>query len=398
MLGWRSPQMRAFREEVRAFCDANLPDDLRRRVLANQHLDKQDYLRWQKILHGKGWIAGHWPKIHGGQDWSPLRRYIFEEETAKAGAPWLVPFGVAYIGPVLIKFGSAAQQRAYLPSILTSDIWWAQGYSEPTAGSDLAGLRTRAERRGDRYILNGHKIWTTMAQWADMMFCLARTQTEGRPQDAISFLLVDMHAKGVTVRPIVTLEQCHHVNEVFLEDVEVPVENLVGTEGKGWSCAKFLLANERMLAAEVGKTKRLLRRLRAVASSTKDDGRPLDAEPTFARKLARAEVDLRALEAVCLVQLDQVEAGAMPGVEASILKIRGSEVLQIVTQLMIETLQRVGLPYQVEALDPSWNGVEIGGQGSAGMVREYLLDRAATIYGGSNEIQRNIIAKAALGL
>jgi len=390
------PVLATFRTQVREFVQAQLPADLRRKVLLGLDLGKDDYVRWQKILQRQGWVVGHWPRHFGGCDWSPVQRYIFEDETTRAGAPWLTPFGVNYVGPVLCHFGSAAQQREHLPGILSSDVWWCQGYSEPDAGSDLVAMSTRAERVGDHYRVNGRKIWTTMAQWADMMFCLARTGREGRPQEGVSFLLVDMHAPGVTVRPIVTLEHCHHLNEVLLEDVEVPAANLVGEEGKGWTYAKFLLSNERVLVAEMGRIRRMLTQARQLAGQIREGGVGLLEVPGFADALARCEIDARALDALCLAQLGAQQAGAEPGAEASMLKIRGSELQQAISRLTVDALARRGLPYSSGTVLAGDGEAAAVPEGSSGMLREYLFLRAATIYGGSNEIQRNILAKAVL--
>jgi alkylation response protein AidB-like acyl-CoA dehydrogenase len=397
MTSLEDPALLSFREEVRTFCATSLPGDIRRKVELGLTLEKDDYVRWQKILHRRGWIVGHWPKEHGGCDWTPLQRHIFEEETTQSGAPWLTPFGVNYVGPIIYTFGNEAQRRKYLPGILSTDTWWCQGYSEPDAGSDLASVSMTARRDGDCYRLNGRKIWTTMAQWADMMFCLARTSREDRPQKGISFLLVNMKAPGVTVRPIVTLDECHHLNEVLFEDVEVPLSDLIGEEGKGWTYAKFLLANERVLVAEVGKIKRMLRGLREFARLMSEGGRSLLDDDTFAGRMARCEIDLRVLEALCMKQLGEAE-GAEPGVEASILKIRGSELQQAVAQLSLDAIARRGLPFSTDALAGDAQEEASVPEGTSGIVREYLFQRATTIYGGSNEIQRNIIAKAGLDL
>jgi len=388
----------SFRDEVREFVATELPPDIHRKVMLGQHLEKDDYVRWQKILHRRGWIVGHWPKQYGGCDWTPLQRHVFEEETTRGGAPWLTPFGVNYVGPIIYTFGSEAQKEKFLPGILTTDTWWCQGYSEPDAGSDLASLTTRAERVGDVYRVNGRKIWTTMAHWADMMFCLVRTNRDARPQQGISFLLIDMKSPGVTVRPIMTLDMCHHLNEVLLEDVEVPVANLIGEEGKGWTYAKFLLSNERVLVAEVGKIKRMIAQLRGFARGIDEGGRSLMEDADFANALTRCEIDLRALEALCVEQLSAESTEAAPGAEASMLKIRGSELQQAVAQLSLEALARRGLPFATAALFGDMDEPAMVPEGASGIVREYLFQRATPIYGGSNEIQRNILAKAVLDL
>ncbi|GJD52209.1 Putative acyl-CoA dehydrogenase FadE17 [Methylobacterium crusticola] len=387
-----SEDLRRFRDEVAAFCRAALPADIRRKVALNLTLAREDHARWQKILHARGWMGGHWPAAHGGRDWRPLQRWLFEQALAEEGAPWLIPMGVAYVGPVLYTFGSEAQKARFLPPILSADHFWAQGYSEPNAGSDLAGLTTRAVRRGDAYVLNGQKTWTTYAHWADWMFCLARTGAGGRPQDGVSFLLVDMRAPGVTVRPIPTMDGKHHVNEVFFDDVRVPAENLVGEEGRAWAYAKFLLVQERLISAETGRARHLLARLREAAGAVMEGGAPLARHDAFARRLAEVEIDIRALEAVCLRLLGRT-AGAVPtGVEANLLKIRGTEIAQAITELMVRAMARRGLPFDPAAFAPE------GTADAVGMAGEFLHLRAATIYGGSNEIQRGIIAKQGLGL
>ena len=393
-----TPNDDAFRREVRAFIKSDLPADLRDRVLQGKPLEREDYVRWQKILHRRGWIAGHWPKEHGGCDWTPLQRWIFEEETTQAGAPWVIPFGINYVGPVIYTFGNEQQKRQHLPGILTSDVFWCQGYSEPGAGSDLANLQTRARRDGDHYVVNGGKIWTSYSHMADWVFALVRTAEGGKAQEGISFLLIDLRTPGITIRPIVSIDLCHHLNQVFFDDVRVPAANLVGEENRGWTYAKFLLSNERVLIAEVGKLKRLFAQLRLMASVTYESGEPLLNNRDFAQKAVDISIGIRVLEAMCMRQLGAGTADAPPGPEASVLKIRGSELMQAITHLMVDVQGRRGLPYQTEALAPNWNGEEVGAPSAPGMMREFLYGRAATIYGGSNEIQRNIIAKAALGL
>src|SRR6185436_6250791 len=290
----------AFRTEVREFIRSHLPGDLSRKVLEHKRLGKEDYVRWQKILFEKGWIAAGWPVEHGGTGWSAIQRFIFEDESAAAGAPRLSPFGLHMVGPVIIASGSEAQKKRYLPRILSSEDWWCQGYSEPGSGSDLASLKTRAERKGDKYLVNGQKTWNTHGQWADMCFCLVRTSSEGKKQDGISFLLIDMHSPGITVRPIITLDGEHEVNEIWFENVEVPVQNLVGEENRGWTCAKFLLSHERTGIAGVGASKRELQYLKHIAMEEREGGRPLMDDPLFRDRVARVEIDLMALEITCL--------------------------------------------------------------------------------------------------
>ena len=270
-----APEEAAFRTEVREFVRSKLPLELRHKVVAGEALGKADYLAWHRILHERGWIAPNWPRAFGGCEWSAVRQHIFEEECALAGAPGILPFGIRMVGPVIMKFGSAAQQQRFLPRILSGEDWWCQGYSEPGAGSDLASLRTRAERRGEHYLVNGQKTWTTLAQHADWIFCLVRTATEGRPQEGISFLLIDMQAKGVSVRPIIMLDGEHEINEVWFEDVEVPIANRVGEENKGWTYAKYLLGHERTGNAGVGYCRRWLAELKALARRQPgNEGRP----------------------------------------------------------------------------------------------------------------------------
>ena len=387
-----------FRSEVRAFCQSNLSPALRAKVLANQHLDKADYIGWQKILAGKGWFTGHWPKEYGGLDWNPLQRWIFENEIYQYGSPWLIPFGVSYVAPVLYTFGTEAQRQRFLPAIRSSDCWWAQGFSEAGAGSDLAGVLTRAVRDGDHWIVTGTKLWTTMAQWADMMFAIVRTAPSERPQEGLSFVVIDMNAPGVTVRPIRTIDECHHVNEVILDDVRIPADNLIGDPGRGWTYSKFLLGNERLLAADVGRSMRRLDDLRAMTLDVRNGGRPLADDPVWRRRIAAVEVRLMALESLALSLLAEQQSGIDPGARASSLKLLASESIQDIDGARIDAVGSAGLSDQTEALDAAWAGAAAGPLHAAGEMREYLHGRVATIYGGSSEIQRNIIAKAVLRL
>src|SRR5437868_1118917 len=277
----------AFRDEVRAFLESSIPAETRRAVLEGLEVSRDDTVRWQQILHRRGWGGPNWPREFGGTGWDPVRQYIFEEESAAAGAPRLLPFGLKMVGPVIMRFGNAAQQKRFLPRILSGEDWWAQGYSEPGSGSDLASLKTRAERKGDRYLVNGQKTWITLAQFADWIFVLVRTDPGAKQQAGISFLLVDMKSKGVTVRPITLLDGSHEVNEVWFEDVEVPAENLVGEENHGWTYAKFLLGHERTNIAGVGASKRELARLKRIASEERRNGRPLIEDPHFATRVAQ---------------------------------------------------------------------------------------------------------------
>jgi len=386
----------AFRNEVREFFASAVPAGIRERMERGLHLSKEDYVRWQKILYERGWIAPHWPEEYGGCGWDPAKLTIFHTEMGLAGAPRPIPFGLNMVGPVIYSFGTDEQKAKHLPPILKSDVWWAQGYSEPGAGSDLAALKMTARREGEDYILNGTKIWTTLAHWADWIFVLARTSKEEKPQQGISFLLVDMATPGISVDPIITIDGFHHVNQVTFEDVRVPVGNRIGEEGKGWACAKFLLAHEREAIADVGSKKRMLARIRQLARETEADGRPLIEDDSFAERLAALDMQVRALEYTELRYLDARTRNEERGIEPSVLKIRGTELQQALSELMVEALGHYALPYPEGFADPGRNEPDIGPPAAAGEVANMLYGRAATIYGGSNEIQRNIMAKLLL--
>ena len=387
----------AFRDEARAFVTARLPPAIRRKVLEGRTLKKNDYVAWQKILHERGWIAPHWPVEHGGAGWSAFQQYIFEEETALAGAPPVIAFGVHMVGPVLIAYGSEAQKKRYLPRILASDDWWCQGFSEPNSGSDLASLRTRARRDGDAYVLNGQKTWTTYAQYADMMFCLVRTADTGKKQEGISFMLVDMTSPGVTVRPIATLDGRREVNEVFLDDVRVPVENRVGEENHGWTYAKYLLGYERTNIAGVARSKQQLRRLKAIAAAETSDGRPLLDDRRFREKIAAVEIELMALEITNLRVLADGRPRGELGHAPSLLKIKGTEIQQSITELLLEAAGPYALPFVPEALEEGSNVAPVGPDHATPLASHYFNWRKVSIFGGSNEIQKNVVAKMILG-
>ena len=390
-----SPEEESFRAEVRAFiaeAKPKLPKALGVPETATRQ--KEDYLVWHKLLYKKGWIAPHWPKKYGGTGWSVTQRYIFNEECAAAEMPVVVPFGLNMLGPVLIAFGRDEQKAKYLPRILAGEDWWCQGYSEPGSGSDLASLRMRAVRDGDHYIVNGQKTWTTLAQYADWIFCLVRTNTEVKQQEGISFLLIDMKSPGVTVKPIIVLDGAHEVNEVFFDNVKVPVENRVGEENKGWTYAKFLLVNERTGIAGVARSKKGIERLKEFARAQLIDGTPLMDDDAFLRKVADLEIELAALEFTELRTLSAEAKGEMAGPESSILKIRGSEIQQRITELAEEAVGYYAFPNERALGANEYLGPDYA-LGSAG---RYFNMRKASIYGGSNEIQRNIIAKAILGL
>ncbi len=386
----------AFRDEVRAYLDANLPADLQHKVLNHKRMTKDDFVRWHKILAEKGWVATGWPEQYGGTGWSATQRHIFEEECARAGTPRIMPFGVMMVAPVIMAFGNQAQKDYYLPRILNCDDWWCQGYSEPGSGSDLASLKTRAERVGDEYIVNGQKTWTTLAQHADMIFCLVRTDTTVRKQEGISFLLIDMKTPGITVRPIIMLDEDHEVNEVFFDNVKVPVQNLIGEENKGWTYAKYLLGHERTNIAAVGYAKRELEFLKRVATEHKKNGKPLLDDPVYASKVASLEIELMALEITVLRVISQ-DSGR-PGPEASLLKIKGTEIQQRLTELMVDALGPYSLPFDVAFMEGETEHSVMGDDDAAPLASYYFNYRKTSIYGGSNEIQKNIITQMILGL
>ena len=391
----------AFRQEVRELIAEKLPDDIRQRARHGwNYLPPEDHVTWQKVLHERGWIAANWPVEYGGTGWSAMQKFIFEEECARASCPRLQPFGLTMVGPVIYTYGSQAQKDYYLPRILASEDWWCQGYSEPGSGSDLASLQTRALADGDDYVVNGRKIWTSGAHRANMMFCLVRTDADAaKPQQGISFLLIDMTSPGITVKPIVAMDGSSNLNEVFLDDVRVPRKNRIGEENKGWTYAKYLLGNERTGIAGIGRSKMRLQKLKDMARAERSDtGGVLIDDSAFARRLAEVEVELLALEHTNLRNLADAAAGRAPGPEASILKIKGTEVEQCLNEMMVESLGYYGMPFDIDLLNPDWNEPPIGPDYATGVVPEHLIKRAASIYGGTNEIQKNIIAKAVLGL
>ena len=392
-----SPEDLAFQSEVRAFIAENYPASLRGKQDEGDELAKQDFLSWHRVLAKKGWVAPAWPLEYGGTGWTATQKYIWSEETARADCVRLMPFGLSMVGPVIYTFGTPEQKARFLPGILSGDDWWCQGYSEPGAGSDLASLRTKAVREGDEYVVNGQKTWTTMAQHADWGFFLVRTNPDAKQQEGISFLLVDMKSPGITVRPIITLGGEHEVNEVWLEDVRVPVENRVFEENKGWTCAKFLLAHERTGIAGVAASKRGIEKVKSIARAELDGDKPLIANPFFRRKVAELEMDLTALEYTELRSLAGESAGKGPGPESSLLKIKGSEIQQRLTELSLEAVGHYGAPY-FRGFGEGDNEHPIGPDYAHRAAPTYFNVRKTTIYGGSNEIQRNIIAKMVLGL
>ncbi len=388
----------AFRTEVREFIRAELPGDIKSKVERGQTLEKDDYVRWQKILFRRGWIAPSWPLEYGGTDWTPLQRHLFEEELAAASTPRIMPFGLAMVAPVIMAFGDAAQKKHYLPRILSSEDWWCQGYSEPGAGSDLASLTTKAVADGEDYIVSGTKTWTTLAQYADMIFCLVRTSGEGKPQAGITFLLIDMTSPGVTVRSIRTLDGGVEINDVFLDEVRVPQANRIGEENKGWTYAKFLLSHERTGIAAIGRSKKELSQLKSIAAAEAAGAGSLAEDGRFTDKMADLEIDILALESLVLRIVADETAGRTPGAEASILKIKGTEIQQRLSELALEAIGYYANPYIAEARQAGWNEAPIGPEHATNVAPHYFNWRKASIYGGTNEIQKNIIAKMVLGL
>ncbi len=362
-------------------------------------LSEDDIRRWARILGAKGWLGYGWPQQFGGPGWNAVQKHLFEEECALAGAPRIVPFGPVMVAPVIMAFGSPDQQKRFLPGIASGDVWWSQGYSEPGSGSDLASVKTRAERQGNTYIVNGQKTWTTLGQYGEWIFCLVRTSTEGKPQTGISFLLIDMKSPGVTVRPIIMLDGEHEVNEVFFDNVVVPAENLVGEENKGWTYAKHLLAHERTNIADVNRAKRELERLKRIA---KAEG--VYDDPRFRDQIALLEVDVVALEMLVLRVLSAEKSGKQSLDIAGLLKIRGSEIQQRYTELMMQAAGPFSVPCMLEAMEAGWQGdAALGGAWPGGathcapLAGTYFNYRKTTIYGGSNEVQRNIVSQTVLG-
>ncbi len=393
-----TPDEIAFRDEVRAFMRAALPAPIRRKMVEARRLEKHDIVTWQRILNAKGWAVPHWPVAWGGTGWSAVKQYIFHEELQQAPAPDPLPFGVNMVGPVIIAFGSEAQKRRHLPRIANLDDWWCQGFSEPGAGSDLASLKTTARRDGDAYIVNGQKTWTTTAQYADWIFCLVRTDPAAKKQQGISFLLIDMKTPGITVRPIQTIDGGREVNEVFFDDVRVPVENRVGEENRGWDYAKFLLGNERTGIARIGMSKARIRRLKEIAALERVGDTPLIEDERFRMKIAAVEVELKALEMTQLRVVAAARDRNEPDPASSILKIKGSEIQQAISELLLEAIGPYALPQETHDDGDRWNEPPIGPEWAAPLAPHYFNWRKVSIYGGSNEIQKNIIAKAILGL
>ena len=383
----------AFREEIRAWVHASLPAEISHKVHNALRLSRDDLQGWAKILGKKGWLGYGWPKQFGGPGWNAVQKHLFEEECALAGAPRIIPFGPVMVAPVIMAFGNAEQQQRFLPGIGSGEVWWSQGYSEPGAGSDLASVKCRAERVGDKYIVNGQKTWTTLGQYGEWIFCLVRTSNEGKPQTGISFLLIDMKSPGVTVRPIKLLDGEAEVNEVWFDNVEVPAGNLIGEENKGWTYAKHLLSHERTNIADVNRSKRELEHLKRIA---KVEG--VYGDMRFRDEIARLEVDVVALEMLVLRVLSAEKSGKNSLDIAGLLKIRGSEIQQRYSELMMLAAGPFSLPFIEEAMEAGWQGNFPGGvPANAPLASTYFNLRKTTIYGGSNEVQRNIVSQFVLG-
>ena len=388
-----TPEEQKFREDIRAWVKENLPQEISHKVHNALELTREDLQRWAKILGSKGWLGYGWPTEFGGPGWTAIQRHLFEEETALAGAPRIIPFGPVMVAPVIMAFGNAEQQKRFLPGIASGEVWWSQGYSEPGSGSDLASVKCKAERKGDYYLVNGQKTWTTLGQHGDWIFCLVRTSNEGKPQTGISFLLIDMKSPGVSVRPIITMDGEHEVNEVWFDNVEVPADNLIGEENKGWTYAKHLLAHERTNIADVNRAKRELERLKRIAKAegVYDDTR-------FRDEVAKLEVDIVALEMMVLRVLSAEKSGKAALDVAGLLKIRGSEIQQRYSELMMLAAGPSAVPFIKEAMEAGWQGDQAGGAAFvAPLAGTYFNMRKTTIYGGSNEVQRNIVAQTVMG-
>jgi len=386
-----SKEERAFAEKMRTFFTTEIPAEIRERLAHGEHATREDIVTSQRIMNAHGIAVPHWPTEWGGQDWTPIQRHLWSEEMLLASVPPPLGFNAAMVGPVIAEFGSQELKERFLPPTANLDIWWCQGFSEPNAGSDLASLKTTAVRDGDFYVVNGQKTWTTLAQWADWIFCLVRTNPDVKKQSGISFLLIDMNTPGITVRPIQLIDGSHEVNEVFFENVRVPADQLVGEENAGWNYAKFLLGNERTGVVAVGQTKARILRVKRLAAQTMSGGRPLLEDPLFRARLTRLEVEVTAIEMSVLRVLDSEgrNGPGKPDPVSSVLKLKGSELQQEATELLVDVLGAAGLPYREKAVDGA-------PEGAVDAFPTYFNWRKASIYSGSNEVQRTIIAKAIL--
>jgi alkylation response protein AidB-like acyl-CoA dehydrogenase len=397
-----SKEDEAFRKEVRQFIEESYTPAMRAKHARSKHgyIDKDSHVQWQKALAKKGWLAPNWPTEYGGPGFSHSQKYIFDVEMGRAGVPHTVPFGPTMVAPVIMKFGTPEQKKRFLPDILETNVLWCQGYSEPGAGSDLASLQTKAENKGDHYLVNGSKIWTSVAQWADWIFCLVRTSKEGKPQEGISFLLIDMKTPGVKVEPLVLLDGTpaphQEVNQVFFTDVKVPIENRVGEENKGWTYAKYLLEFERGNPYSAGLT-RAIGKVKKIAADTKAGGGTLAEDPGFRAKIAEIEAQITALEFTELRIFSALSTGGNVGPESSLLKCRGTELQQAISELAVEAVGFYTMPFVEDGMVET-NEPNIGPDYAMTTAPYYFSLRKASIYAGSNEVQRNIMAKAVLGL
>ena len=393
-----TPDELAFRDECRKFFRHEFPEAIRRKVLDGQHLTKDEIVTSQRILNAKGWAVPNWPVAWGGKEWSPVQIYFYQDEMQQAGVPSPLAFNTSMVGPVIAQFGSDEMKQRFLPAAANLDVWWCQGFSEPGAGSDLASLRTKAEKKGNTWVINGQKTWTTLAQHADWIFVLCRTDPAAKKQEGISFMLADMNTPGITVRPIQTIDGGHEVNEVFFDDVVVPEENLVGEVNKGWDYAKFLLGNERTGIARVGFSKARLKRIRELAALERVGEQRVIDNPTFLEKLTSTEIRLKALEMTQLrVVANDRARGGRPDPASSILKLEGSVIQQETTELLMEVVGPFVMPFATSDEGSGRNEMGWGPEYAAQSAPAYFNNRKVSIYGGSNEIQRNIIAKAILG-
>ncbi|QQS12617.1 MAG: acyl-CoA dehydrogenase family protein [Rhodospirillales bacterium] len=402
-LGFTAEEL-AFQKEVRDWITANMPVEVAEesRRSRSSHVSRERLIQWQKALAGRGWLVPNWPKEYGGTGWNSTQKFIFEMEMARADSPYLSSFSLKMVAPVLMKYGSEDQKKRFLPRIANADMLWCQGYSEPGSGSDLAALKTRAVRDGDHYVVNGQKIWTTNAHWADYIFCLVRTSTEGKPQEGISFLLIDMTTPGIKVEPIylgdgTRVPGRHEVNQVFFTDVRVPVANRVGEENKGWTYAKFLLEFERGGQAHGPRLRKAFRHLEELAALWTKDGKPLPEDESWRDKVAALALEIDAVEMNELMFYSSLKTGDAPGLMASVVKMRGTEVGQKITELAVEAVGNYGQPF-TEMRNYDSNVVPVGPGYSDDVTPRYMNQRKSTIYGGSSEVQRNVLAKALLGL
>jgi alkylation response protein AidB-like acyl-CoA dehydrogenase len=391
----------AFGDQVREFLRTKLPKSISRKVLEGEDLNRDDMVTWQRVLAAQGWGGVGWPKQFGGPGWTAMQMHIFDEESALAGGPRLNPFGLRMVAPVIMAFGNPQQQQRYLPKIASGEEWWCQGYSEPGSGSDLASLKTRAVRDGDSYVVTGQKTWNTLGQFADWIFCLVRTDPAAKMQEGISFLLINMKSPGVTIRPIKLLDGSVEVNDIFFDQVRVPIENRIGDENRGWTYAKFLLGHERTNIAGVGIAKRELARLKRIAATERKNGKPLLDDPLFAARVAQVEVDLMALELTTLRTISMEKNRRAPGPEASVLKVRGTEIQQAISELTMLAMGPYALPWRREAMEAGYQvdpDAEVGPHYASTAAARYLNLRKLSIFGGTNEIQKNIISKMMVGL